>query len=127
MDYAFKILGIAVKFSDEGVEIAVAVQVGETGSGIVAHIGQSEGIVYTIPSKSTVTKAYTDHAKWKEAPPFKKTTAMDEGSLLDILLLTPQFMKRDVVKKKYDAFRSNEAKAWRDKMYAEAPRLWLAS
>ena len=77
------------------------------------------GIPYTIPSKSTISKAYKDYAKWKASPPFKKTAAMDEGSLLDLLTLTPNLFARDTVKKKFDAYRTNEAKAWRDKMMAD--------
>jgi len=50
------------------------------------------GIEYRIPSKSLLAQFAKNPRAWKDDPEFKTTAAMNAGSLLDCLLLTPNEM-----------------------------------
>ena len=69
-------------------------------------------------SKSLITDFIKDPALWRSKPPKKQTAAMQGGSIFDCLLTTPDAFDEQYVVSPYDAFRTNEAKAWRDEMEA---------
>lgn len=69
-------------------------------------------------SKSLIADFMADPAAWKASPPKATTSAMAAGSLLDCLLTTPREFSERYTVSPYDSFRTNEAKAWRDKMEA---------
>jgi hypothetical protein len=67
-------------------------------------------------SKSLICDFIPDPAAWKSSPPKKATAAMKGGSLFDCLLTEPEAFDFRYAISKYDDFRTNESKAWRDEM-----------
>ena len=63
------------------------------------------GVEYRVPSKSMLSSFAEDPAKWLTNPPFKKSSAMTEGSLLDDMLLTPADLHENFLVKPEDAPR----------------------
>jgi len=84
------------------------------------HLGVSEADYHAqgheqgMLSKSLLWKFLQSPYKWKFGPGFKSTRGMAVGSLRDCLVLTPSAYAEDFVISPYDAFRTNEAKAWKE-------------
>jgi hypothetical protein len=66
---------------------------------------REDGLEYVVPSKSMLSAFSDDPAKWRTDPPFKKSVAMTEGSLLDTMLLTPADLHKDFIEKPDDTPR----------------------
>ena len=64
-------------------------------------------------SKSLIVDFIKDPAAWRIKPRKKQTAAMKAGSVFDCLLTTPGAFDDQYVVSPFDAFRTNESKAWR--------------
>lgn len=69
-------------------------------------------------SKSLIVDFIKDAAAWKAKPKKTATKAMRAGSLFDCLLTTPEAFDSQYIVSKYDEFRTNESKEWREEMEA---------
>jgi hypothetical protein len=68
-------------------------------------------------SKSMLWAFNQSPYKWFYGPPMKSTPAMEFGTLVHDLLLSPGDCDKYVTSP-YDSYRTNEAKAWRDEQIA---------
>jgi len=67
-------------------------------------------------SKSLICNFIEDPAAWKASVKKEPTAAMQAGSILDCLLTEPDKFENRYIVSKYNEFRSNESKGWRDAM-----------
>jgi hypothetical protein len=68
-------------------------------SSYMSEAVNDDGVAYRVASKSMLSSFVDNPAKWLTNPPFKKSSAMTEGSLLDDMLLTPADLHKNFIEK----------------------------